>query len=227
MPGRLLCCVTDRRRFGLSTAALTDRVRWAAEAGIDVIQVRERDLADRPLADLVRAVVAATDGSRTRVLVNDRVDVALAAGAAGVHLRADSMGALEVRSLAPSRFVVGRSIHSLEEARAAAAEGGCDYLLFGTVFPSRGKPDGHPVAGVDALGAVCRAVGLPVFAIGGVDEARARDAAAAGAAGIAAVDLFMSPSNASAMRMRIDRLRRTVEDLSTGAEAGGNLEGAH
>lgn len=226
MPRRLLCCVTDRRRFGLSDAALLDRLRWAADAGIDLIQVRERDLADRALADLVRAIVGVTGGSGTRVLVNDRVDVALAAGAAGVHLRADSMDAPEVRSLAPASVVIGRSVHGLDEARQAAARGGCDYLVFGTVFPSRGKPDGHPVAGIEALRAVCRSVDLTVLAIGGVDDARARDAAAAGAAGIAGVELFMAVPNGREMRLRIDGLRRGLEEASRGTEREDTFKGA-
>lgn len=226
MAARLVCCVTDRRRFGLSSAALIDCVRWAADAGADLIQVRERDLTDRALADLVRALVAATADSSARVLVNDRVDVALAAGAAGVHLRADSLPASAVRSLALPPFVVGRSIHSLTEAHLAAAQGGCDYLVFGTVFPSRGKPDGHPVAGVAALRAVCRSVDVPVLAIGGIDAARARDAAAAGAAGVAGVELFMTAATGSAMRQRLDGLRRELEDGGVGSVPGGDSKEA-
>jgi thiamine-phosphate pyrophosphorylase len=82
-------------------------------------------------------------------------------------------------------------VHSLAEVDAAVADGGCDYLLFGTVFRSAGKPDGHPVSGLDALRAVCARSPLPVIAIGGVTEARAADIAAAGAAGFAAVGFFM------------------------------------
>ncbi len=166
-------CVTDRRRYNLSIDDLVDRTGRAAKAGVDVVQVRERDLADAPLAALVRRIVEATAGSGVRVLVNDRVDVAIAAGAAGVHLRGDS------------------SVHSLADVDAAVADGGCDYLLFGTVFQSSGKPDGHPVAGLDALAAACRRSPLPVIAIGGITRARARDVAAAGAAGFAAVGMFM------------------------------------
>lgn len=206
-----LCCVSDRRRFGLSPAALVDRVRWAAASGIDLIQVRERDLSDRDLVDLVRAIVAAAAGFPARVLVNDRVDVAIAAGAAGVHLREDSVAAPDVRSVVPPEFVVGRSVHTLDAARAAAAAGGCDYLIFGTVFPSAGKPADHVVAGTEALRLVCRSVALPIIAIGGVDEARARESAGAGAAGVAAVALFMSASTETSMRERVANLRRAVD----------------
>lgn len=213
MPGQspVLCCVTDRRRFGLSPAALIERARWAAASGLDLIQVRERDLADRDLVALVRAIVAAAAGFHARVLVNDRADVAIAAGASGVHLRADSAAAPDVRSLVPREFLVGRSIHTIDDARAAAAAGGCDYLLFGTVFRSGGKPDGHTVAGVEALRAVCRSVDLPVIAIGGIDEARARESAAAGAAGVAAVDLFLSAPTEASLRTRVHDVRRAFD----------------
>jgi thiamine-phosphate pyrophosphorylase len=184
-------CVTDRRRYDLSIDDLVDRTVRAAKAGADVVQVRERDLADAPLAALVRRIVEATAGAGVRVLVNDRVDVAIAAGAAGVHLRGDSAPASRIRAIAPDDFLIGRSVHSLADVDAAVADGGCDYLLFGTVFQSSGKPDGHPVAGLDALAAACRRSPLPVIAIGGMTRARARDVAAAGAAGFAAVGMFM------------------------------------
>jgi len=184
-------CVTDRRRYELSLDDLVDRTVRAAAAGADLVQVRERDLSDARLAAVVRRIVDAVASSGARVLVNDRVDVAIAAGAAGVHLRGDSPPASRVRAIAPDGFLVGRSVHSLAEVDAAVADGGCDYLMFGTVFRSSGKPDGHPVAGLEALAAACRRSPVPVIAIGGVTRARAADVAAAGAAGFAAVDMFM------------------------------------
>ena len=183
--------VTDRRRFHLATGDLVERAASAARAGVDVIQVRERDLADAALLALVRAIVKATAGTAARVVVNDRADIAVLAGAAGVHLRGDSPAASRVRPMTPPAFLIGRSVHSLAEIDAAVADGGCDYLMFGTVFPSAGKPDGHPVAGLAALGAACARSPLPVIAIGGVDEAGAVLVGDAGAAGFAAVGLFM------------------------------------
>jgi thiamine-phosphate pyrophosphorylase len=180
--------VTDRRRFGLSVEALVER---AARADPDVIQVRERDLSDRDLFELVRAMVRAIAGLRTKVLVNDRADIAIAAGAAGVHLRSDSAAGARVRGMVPAGFVVGRSVHSLADVDAALADGGCDYLLFGTVFPSAGKPPEHPVAGLDGLAAACRRSAIPVIAIGGIDAARLDDVANTGAAGFAGVGMFM------------------------------------
>jgi thiamine-phosphate pyrophosphorylase len=183
--------VTDRRRFHLSPDDLVERAAHAARAGVDVIQVRERDLADAALVGLVRAIVRATAGTAARVVVNDRADIAILAGAAGVHLRGDSAAASRVRAMTAPGFLIGRSVHSLAEIDAAVADGGCDYLMFGTVFPSAGKPDGHPVAGLDALTAACARSPLPVIAIGGVDDAGAALVRDAGAAGFAAVGLFM------------------------------------
>lgn len=183
--------VTDRRRYGLSIDDLVVRAVNAVRAGVDVIQVRERDLPDGQLATLVREMVGVTAGTKTQVVVNDRADIAIVAGAAGVHLRGDSASASRVRPMAPEGFLIGRSVHSLADVDAAVAGGGCDYLLFGTVFPSEGKPDGHPVAGLDALRQVCARSPLPVIAIGGMNERRAAAARDAGAAGVAAVGMFM------------------------------------
>jgi thiamine-phosphate pyrophosphorylase len=183
--------VTDRRRFGLSIDELVARAAAAVRAGVDVIQVRERDLPDGQLVALVRRIAGLAAGTSTRVMVNDRADVAIAAGAAGVHLRGDSVPASRLRTTVPEGFLIGRSVHSLADVDAAAADGGCDYLLFGTVFPSAGKPDGHPVAGLDALRAACARSSLPVIAIGGINEENAALVRAAGAAGFAAVGLFM------------------------------------
>jgi thiamine-phosphate diphosphorylase len=184
--------VTDRRRYHLSEDDLVVRAAQAVRAGVDVIQVRERDLPDRQLAALVRRIAGVAAGTTTRVMVNDRADVAIAAGAAGVHLRGDSVPASRVRAAAPEGFVIGRSVHSLADVDAAIAGGGCDYLLFGTVFPSAGKPEGHPVAGLAALRAACARSSLPIIAIGGINEGNAARVRAAGAAGFAAVGLFMS-----------------------------------
>jgi thiamine-phosphate pyrophosphorylase len=190
-PRPLEHCVTDRRRFDLSLDVLVDRAARAARAGADVIQVRERDLSDRDLIGLVRLIVTASGGTGARVLVNDRADVAVAAGAAGVHLRSDSPRASRVRAFVPPAFVIGRSVHSLAEVDETIEDGGANYLLFGTVFPSSGKPAGHPVAGLAALHAVCARSPLPVIAIGGIDRSRVPAVVEAGAAGFAAVELFM------------------------------------
>lgn len=209
--------VTDRHRSG--EAGLIEDVRHAGAAGVDFVQVREHGLDDRDLLDLVRRIVAGA--GRSRVLVNRRTDVALAAGAAGVHLPAGTPAASRLRALAPPGFVIGRSVHDVEEARAAERDGGCDYLIFGTVFPSTSKPAGHPIAGPERLRAVCRAVRLPVLAIGGMDAARARDAAEAGAAGLAAIGMFVTAGERSG-----DPARTTAARVAAARAAFDALPGA-
>lgn len=186
----VLCMITDRRRFGdASHRALVERVAAAARAGVHLIQIRERDLDARTLTGLVAACVAAVRGTTARVLVNDRVDVAVAAGAHGVHLRGDSVPASRVRQISPAVGLIGRSVHSVDDVLRAAAGGGLDYLLFGTVFQSGSKP-GMTAAGVEALAGAVRQTALPVLAVGGITAQCAAEVAAAGAAGFAAINFF-------------------------------------
>jgi thiamine-phosphate pyrophosphorylase len=183
-PGGILCLVSDRRM------ATLDVFRAAVAAGVDLIQIREPDLDGGALVALTRAVVDLARGSQTLVVVNDRADAALAAGADGVHLRSDSFAAAPVRALAGRPFLVGRSIHSEAEAADHGSGVGADYMIFGTVFPSARKPEGHPVAGLAGLAAACARSAVPVLAIGGMSVERASDVAAAGAAGVAGIGLF-------------------------------------
>lgn len=191
--------VTDRHRLVDAAhawtvaevgACLLRQTRYAVDAGVDYVQVRERDLDAADLAHLVAELVACTRGTATRVLVNDRLDVALVAGADGVHLRADSMPVAVARRLAPSRFIVGRSVHSLIEAAAASD---ADYLVAGTVWASASKAGCHSLLGIDGFASIAHAVHVPVLAIGGVTAARAGEVASAGGAGIAAIGLFVGP----------------------------------
>jgi thiamine-phosphate diphosphorylase len=165
-------------------------VRYAIDAGVDVVQVRERDLESGALVELASELIALIPaGATLRVVINDRLDVALAAGAAGVHLRSDSMPPSAVRSMTPPGFLIGCSVHSPSEAAAIGPD--ADYLIAGTVWESGSKPGGHPVLGIDGLAAVVKAARVPVLAIGGVTAERAAEVAAAGAAGIAAIGLFI------------------------------------
>ena len=195
----VLCFVTDRRRFGRSWEdALVNRVRAAAVEGVHLIQIRERDLDGGPLTRLVTACVNAVRGTRTRVLVNDRFDVAVAAGAHGVHLRGDSFPASRVRACAPPGFLIGRSVHSVSEAVVTADADGdaINYLIFGTVFESSSKPD-RVAAGLQELSAVACATRIPVLAIGGMTFGRIADVMRAGAAGVAGISMFDMPSGVS------------------------------
>ena len=186
----VICLVTDRHRLSDgSEAALIEAIAAAARAGVHLIQIRERDLDARPLTRVVTAAVAAVRGTSSRIVVNDRVDVALSAGAHGVHLRGDSVPASRVREIVPRAFLVGRSVHSREEAERATAAGGLDYLLFGTVFETVSKP-GMAGSGCEALAAIAAATPLPVLAIGGITVSRMAEVAATGAAGFAGIGLF-------------------------------------
>lgn len=171
--------------------ALLSRVAAASAAGVELVQVRERDLDGRSLAALVRACLQAVNRRRTRVVVNDRLDVALACGADGVHLRGDSIPPAAARAIVPAGFLVGCSVRTADEARVAARS--ADYLVFGTVFVSRSKP-GHPASGLSDLRETVASSRVPVLAIGGVAVANAASIATTGAAGVAAIDLFAGPA---------------------------------
>jgi thiamine-phosphate pyrophosphorylase len=186
--------VTDRRRALASTdvtagtRCLVQQASFAIEAGIDFIQIRDRDLPAALLVRLVSEVVALARGSATRVLVNDRLDVALASGAAGVHLRSDSIGTREARAIAPPGFLIGRSVHDINDL---AAVEGADYLIAGTVWPSFSKASTDPLLGIAGLSAIANATAAPVMAIGGVNLDNLAAVRSSGASGIAAIGLFL------------------------------------
>lgn len=177
--------ITDRRRQD----ALVARVAAAARAGVHLVQVRERDLEAGELVRLVERCVDAVRHTRARVLVNDRVDVALAARAHGVHLRGDSVPAARVRALAGPHFLIGRSVHTVSETAAADEQGALDYLLFGTVFETGSKPGVRP-CGPAVLAEAVAATRLPVLAVGGITPETLPAIRQAGAAGFAAIGLF-------------------------------------
>lgn len=220
----ILHLVTDRRRLaqaGDETArarCLLDQVWRAVEAEIDVIQLRERDLEAAALLRLATAMLALVAGSRTRLVINERLDVALAAGAHGVHLRAGSIAADRVRTIAPGGFLVGRSIHSEAEARSA---GPVDYLIAGSVWPTSGKPEGHPVLAPEGLARIVRAAAVPVIAIGGVEPSRAQAIRDAGAAGVAAIAAWMAPAVDHPCRaMPLQERARAFRDASVADNMG-------
>jgi thiamine-phosphate pyrophosphorylase len=156
------------------------------------VQVREKDLTSRELIVLVEEAVRATKEpgmGGARVVVNDRVDVALAAGADGAHLAAHSMPAQVVRRFVPRAFVIGVSCHSLDEA-IAAESGGADYLVLGPVFETPSKLGYGPPLGLAKLRDVTSRIRIPVLALGGITVDRVRSCLEAGASGIAGIRLF-------------------------------------
>jgi thiamine-phosphate diphosphorylase len=199
IPVPCICLITDRRQLSPDARTTRDEIgaleAWLDEAigRVDLIQVREPDVDARTLCGVTSRLAARARGSGTAVIVNDRADVARAAAADGVHLRADGPPAARVRTVAAPGWLIGRSVHGLDEARASRA---ADYLIFGAVFPTRSKPVGASVRGVEDLSAAVRAAGVPVLAIGGIDAARAGACRQAGAAGVAAIGLFLPPGRA-------------------------------
>jgi thiamine-phosphate pyrophosphorylase len=202
----LLYYITDSTRFAGVEAErnrhLLNTISQAAASAIDFIQLRERHLPAADLERLARKAVQAlrtVPSSRTRLLINSRVDIALAAGADGVHLRSKDLSPAEVRSIwraagNESDPVVAVSCHSHSDV-VRAAETAADFVVFGPVFEKAGSPPGM-ITGLDQLRAVCRSP-VPVLALGGVSAQNACLCIQAGAAGIAGIRLFQQPDVAA------------------------------
>jgi len=216
----LLCYVTDRHSLrpanpANSLPALIQKIEEVVAAGIDWVQIREKDLPARELASLTRqaldiaAKYSPKRSSAIRVLVNDRLDVAIAERADGVHLGEKSLPVGEARTLIKSAvlqqtigesFLIGASCHSIEAAQAAERDG-ADYIFFGPIFATPSKESFGPPQGVERLAQICHVISIPVLAIGGITLENANACIAAGATGIAAIRLFQNATDpAGSMR---------------------------
>jgi len=214
-PGRfpVLCYVTDRHSLAAegsadAGAALRRKIPAIMAAGIDCVQIREKDLTARQISDVARDALRAAAASTgtghptPRIVINDRLDVALAEGADGVHLGETGLPVNDARVLienwtAHRDFVVGVSCHSVEAVRTAASAG-ADYVFFGPVFATPSKAAFGSPQGVELLEEVSRSVSIPVIAIGGITLENAAKCFAAGAAGIAAIRLFQQAADPAA-----------------------------
>ena len=218
----ILCLVTDRRRLGGAmglpesewTEALHRQIEAASNAGIDYVQVRESDIEAGVLVELVRSLMRVVTGA-TRLLVNDRLDVALAAGAHGVHLKEHSILPADVRRMTPPEFLIGCSVH---EISSIAARKSADFLIAGTVLPTASK---RAVDYLDQDGLseiVEAAAGQPVLGIGGLDLSAIPMLASTRATGLAAIGAFIPAAGddvtdfvknrVKAMRKAFDLARR-------------------
>jgi thiamine-phosphate diphosphorylase len=204
----LLCYVTDRSLFGPprnNRAALLAKIAQLSAAGIDWIQLREKDFSGKDCASLAEEVIQSCRSSvnPAKIIVNDRLDVALATGAAGVHLGEQSLSLPAVTDLAKTRFpdnhfLIGKSCHSVSAARLAEQQG-AHYIFFGPVFATPSKISFGPPQGLATLEEVARAVDIPVLAIGGITLANISSCISAGASGIAAIRLFQNAPDPAAL----------------------------
>lgn len=208
----ILCYVTDRKALAATRASFVSLTGLPSSAGTSLlgecirrvvaaepawgqrwIQIREKDLEGRALVELARFAVREARSVSARVLINDRLDVALAANASGVHLGENSMPLEAVtewrRSASRPDFMIGVSCHSIDSARAAE-RGGADYIFFGPVFATPSKAEYGAPQGIERLREVCAAVAIPVLAIGGVTYENMFVCVEAGAAGVAAIRWF-------------------------------------
>lgn len=215
MSSLLLCYITDRTQFSGDEAGrhirLLDKIAEAVEAGVDYIQLRERDLTTRELEALAHKALGIIQKSqlrtenrelRTKLLINSRTDVALAVSAHGIHLPANDVSPEEVRHISrgthtPVRLTVTQSCHEPKEVHRAA-ENGADLAVFAPVFEKKSTPGTKPT-GLETLRTACQ-YKIPVLALGGVTLENAADCLRAGAAGIAAIRLFQDQELADSVR---------------------------
>lgn len=203
----LLYLITNRQTFLRKTEInqtaaqqQLEAIRRAAAAGCHYIQIREKDFGARALAEFTRQAIAVARPFNAKVLVNDRLDVALAAKADGVHLRVSSLPVTEVRRAALEKgfknFLIGVSTHSLAEAKAAE-QGGADFIVCGPVYNTPSKREFGEPLGLERFAEICQVMNIPVLALGGINLVNFRQPLEAGAAGIAAIGLFADPDTLS------------------------------
>jgi thiamine-phosphate pyrophosphorylase len=191
--------ITDRNQLsGISLIACIQRaVNW----GVDFVQIREKDLPDRQLFEVARHGVSLSRGTKCRILVNGRADIALAAGAHGVHLPSKGLNASEIRAWTPKGFLIGVSVHTEQEIADACSQS-ADYVLLGHVFPTVSKSNYGPSLGLDFLQKVCSQTPMPVFALGGMRPDLIGAVLATGAAGVAGISVFQMKAEFTRLKKR-------------------------
>lgn len=173
--------------------ALLDKVRAAFAAGVDVVQVREKHLTAREVADIVDTLAGFQEKKTSRLLVNERLDIAATCHADGVHMPAHCAPIAAVRAAADNEMLIGVSCHDVAEV-ALAVEQGASYVLLSPIFATASKPGVTPL-GLSTLELVCRRFSVPVYALGGITAANAEACVRAGAAGLAGISLYQQTTD--------------------------------
>lgn len=189
---------------------LEDVIRQAIGGGADCIQLREKEATSRELLEMAVLLRRITRETDIRFIVNDRVDIALAADADGVHLGQDDLPIAVARKLLGPEKIIGISTHSVQEA-IAAEQAGADYIGLGPIHPTQTKLDAEPVIGVEGVREVRRHVSIPIVAIGGIKQPDVAEIIRAGANGVAVISAIIGANDvyaaAAAMRAEVDRIR--------------------
>jgi thiamine-phosphate pyrophosphorylase len=187
-----LYLLTDRHNT--SQRPLSSVISQAVDAGVRMVQIREKDLDTRPLIDLVQNLIPLIKRHQGKVLVNDRIDLAMALDADGVHLRSDSLPLPRARRMLGNEKLIGISTHSIREVRYAEKEG-ADFVVLGPIFETPSKRMYGPPLGLHALETACRASRLPIFAIGGINPKHVASVMSSGAYGIAVISAILQAPN--------------------------------
>lgn len=199
-----LYLLTDRHQT--LQRSLASVLTQAVEAGVRMVQIREKDLGTRDLISLVHRLLPVVKQKQGTVLLNDRIDLVIALGVDGVHLRADSLPVSTARRLLGDGYLIGISTHSVEEARIAEAEG-ADLIVLGPIFDTPSKRSYGTPLGVHVLDEACRTIRLPIFAIGGITSPRVPQVLSSGAYGVAVISsILQSPSIPDSTRELLARL---------------------
>jgi thiamine-phosphate pyrophosphorylase len=216
-PALTLCLITDRRRLAAACGirvevvrtALISQVAGAIAGGVDVVQIRESDLASGEYVRLVRGCVALATGTTTRIVVNERVDVAVAAGAHGTHLRETSIDVRVARRLTGPEALIGRSVHTASAAERHRAD--ATYLIAGSVYSTASKPGAPASLGLTGLREVVSAAGeCPVWAVGGITIETIPEVLRCGVRGIAAIGAFIPAELTRDIGQAVEKLTRSL-----------------
>lgn len=200
LPQPCLCLVTDRAITHGDLAKLVEKAVQAVQGGVDLVQLREKDLPAGELLGLATSLLDAI-GGRAKLIVNDRADVTLAAGAHGIQLGEDGLPVRAARKTLGAGALIGRSVHSEPGASQAAADG-ADFLIVGTMFESRSHPGAKP-AGTDLMRRVSRNCRLPLIGIGGITPENVAEVIQAGGSGVAVITNILAAPDPEAAAMRL------------------------